>query len=353
MKLFAFAGVRPNFVKLQALFDANRRRKSTLQAQIEVLQVTQHYDASLSRDIGASYWQHVVARLETGQGGEPACLSTAIYQNAQRWLRGHASPSDWVVVIGDAEATLASALAASNLGLPLCHIEAGMRMPLDFGPEAVIARATDCVAALRLAASQRTFAQLQKERLNGSHFVGDLYLDLVHAWQKTRPSPTPRARRQVVIALHHLPNHERYHQLVEGITRAVRRRGMESIIVEHPKYRSAEHRSYVQRADRVVAAVTHAEMLGLVNDARCVVTDSGGLQRESYYLGRRCLVPSATCWWPELVDVGGTVCVGENLEQLEAGLSWAEDPCRFSAGDGAFGDGMAGTKILDILFSLR
>jgi UDP-GlcNAc3NAcA epimerase len=275
-----------------------------------------------------------------------------MFNVSRAWLRARAGKLDWVVAFGDAESSLAVSLAAASLGLPICHVEAGFRAPINSGPEAIIARSIDCVANLRLATSRHAFDNLAAEGLKPSHFVGDLYLDLVSAWRSRAEilgdgEATDGRKSAVLLTVHHSRTSGGYPALIAAIERAVFERGKRCITVMHPKFASILHEPgpWVERRP----PVDHDTLLELVDASDFVVTDSGGLQREAYFLGRRCLLVQDEAWWPELTDLQANYCIGASLERLGEGLGWVESQSPLVPDTSLFGDGLASSAVLRAL----
>jgi UDP-N-acetylglucosamine 2-epimerase len=221
-----------------------------------------------------------------------------------------------VVVFGDANTTLAAALAAARSGTPLAHIEAGLRTGAATTEE-VNRVVADQLSSLHLAASRRDLENLIDERrVSTSHFVGDLVRDLCVDFAGRRD----RVEDDLALISLHRTENMAFTGLIERVLSEVTKLGLRAIFLAHPRVVDAARRAQETCHGDVDVrlSVPHRELLELLSRARLLVTDSGALQRESYYVGCRAVVVQDMPFWPSLVDGGFHVAVGPGGNLAEA-----------------------------------
>ena len=307
MKILSIVGARPQFVKAAPVSRALR------QAHDEVLVHTgQHYDYLLSEvffkqlSIPRPAYQLTVGRLG------PAAQVAAIMQRLAPVLaKEH---PDWVLVYGDTNSTLAGALAAAKFPVPLAHVEGGVRSFNRTMPEEINRVTTDHLADLLLVPTQAAVEQLQREGVAGRvHWVGDVMYDATLQYAAVARSESDVLSRLglqpggfYLATVHRAANTdapERLRAIAEGLARLDR----PVVLPLHPRTRAAADRADVtlQRgAVRVIDPVGFLDMLALEQSAACIVTDSGGVVREAFFLEIPCVTVRDQTEWPETVASG-------------------------------------------------
>jgi UDP-GlcNAc3NAcA epimerase len=340
MKVFSVVGNRPQFIKAAPTSVALRGRG----IEEIVLHTGQHYDRQLSQvffeELGLEEPRYALD-LRTA---DPEAMRAAIAGPLAK-----ESP-DWVLVYGDTNSTLAGAWAAAEAGVPLAHVEAGLRSGDLSMPEERNRIEADRLAALLFAPDERSRDQLAAEGVPGrTEVVGDVMADATRLFE-----PIARERAEPVVdgpydllTIHREANTEpeRLRSLIESLNAT----GRTFVFPVHPRTRKAldEHRIEPGPQVKQLAPVGYLEMLALVAGARAVVTDSGGLQKEAYWLG----VPSVTLRpsteWVDTVLAGANTLAGP--EDLSEALERASFP------EGApqlYGDGHTAARIADALYTL-
>jgi UDP-N-acetylglucosamine 2-epimerase len=260
---------------------------------------------------------------------------------------------DWVLVYGDTNSTLAGALAASDAGIPLAHVEAGLRSGDLSMPEERNRIEVDRIAELLFTPDERSRVQLVTEGVPGrAEVVGDVMADATQLFE-------PIARKRVravedepydVLTIHREANTEpeRLRRLVEALNAT----GRTFVFPVHPRTRRvlAAHRIEPAPQLHPVAPVGYLEMLALVAGGRVVVTDSGGLQKEAYWLGVPCVTLRPSTEWVDTVRVGANTLVDpDDAAMLGAVLEQASFP---DDAPQLYGDGQAAARIADALYTL-
>jgi UDP-N-acetylglucosamine 2-epimerase (non-hydrolysing) len=297
MRIVSVVGARPNFMKLAPVDRALATR-----ADVEhiIVHTGQHYDPEMSDAFFEELWIPA-PDYHLGIGSGSHALQTAA---AMQRLEPALVPlrPDLVLVYGDANSTLAAALVAAKLGLSVGHVEAGLRGGDRSLPEEINRGVTDRVADVLFAPSRDAAANLLAEGVAGErvHFVGNVMIDsLCWALAQARERNVPgrhqlREAEYVVVTLHHPSNVDdpaTLRTLLDVLRCVSRERPV--VFPVHPRARKQLRAAGVALASdgdlRLIDPVSYGEMLGLVAGAALVITDSGGLQEETTFLGVPCL----------------------------------------------------------------
>jgi UDP-N-acetylglucosamine 2-epimerase (non-hydrolysing) len=307
MKLLHVVGARPNFPKLAPVLRAGR---VACLPQV-VVHTGQHYDDALSdrffRDLGIA-----PPDVNLAIGSDTHAVQTArIIERIEPVLLEH--QPDWVLVYGDVNSTMASAVVASKLGIRVAHVEAGLRSFDRTMPEEINRIVTDRLADLLLTPSRDADSQLRAEGEPDDEieFVGNVMIDsLFYALPAARATGFREKigvnGSAVVVTLHRPSNvddPERIRALAEVLSEIALER--EVVFPAHPRTRHRLEKAGL-KMDRVqmLEPVGYLEMLDLVEHAFAVITDSGGLQEETTVLGIPCLTVRANTERPITITEG-------------------------------------------------
>lgn len=341
MKVVTVVGNRPQFIKAAPLSLALRAAGID-----EVLVHTgQHWDAELSE----VFFQE----LELAEPAHRLDLRTADPHAMQPPLEAilRAERPDWVLVFGDTNTTAAGARAATALGIPVAHVEAGLRSGDLAMPEERNRIEVDGLSQLLLPPDERSAATLRAEgRAGRIEVVGDVMLDatlaLLPVAQRrsdvlARLGATPGA--YVVATLHREANtaQPRLGRIVEGLSRLPER----VLFPLHPRTRAAIAAAGIQPGPRVelLPPLSYLDLAALASQARVIVTDSGGLQKEAYWYGVPCVTARPSTEWPDTVAQGGNTLVDDDPGALVAAVAAAR-PLP-AARPQLYGDGHAARRI--------
>jgi UDP-N-acetylglucosamine 2-epimerase len=343
VKVLSVVGNRPQFVKSAPLSLALREHGIE-----EVgLHTGQHYDRELSEvffeELGLPEPRH---RLDL-RTADPAAMQPGIEAAAR------AEGPDWLLVYGDTNSTLAGARAAAALGVPLAHVEAGLRSGDLTMPEEHNRIETDRLAQLLLCPDQRSRETLEREGVEGRiEVVGDVMYDaslLFAPLARERHDPPHPPRSYVVATIHREANvvQPRLGRIAEGLNRL----SEPVVFPAHPRTRAALEREGIALASHVelVAPLGYLELTALVAQARVVVTDSGGLQKEAYWFGVPCVTARPSTEWADTVEAGANVLVDDDPERLAAAVAEARMPDERPQ---LYGDGAAADRIAGLLGTL-
>jgi len=323
------AAARPNFMKIAPLYHALRQQSW---ADPVIVHTGQHYDYSMS----AAFFADLALpdpdyNLEVGSGSHAAQTAGVMvaYEELCR-----ASPPDWVVVVGDVNSTAACALVAKKLVLPLAHLEAGLRSRDRTMPEEINRLVTDAISDLLWTPSDDADENLRNEGVSPERIVrvGNIMIDSYELVRKkiehtdvTTELGIPRGHYGVV-TLHRPANVDRREVLDRLVTDLVTvAREMPLVFAVHPRTAARLEefglRSALDAEPKIhlTQPMGYIKFMALVSGARCVITDSGGVQEETTYLDIPCLTLRDTTERPITLTEGSNRLV--KPEHLAAAIS--------------------------------
>lgn len=342
-------GARPQFVKLAPLSRALRRHLR------EVLVHTgQHYDREMS-DAFFSELSLPTPDRHLGVGSGPHGRMTGRMLEALEAVLVEEAPA-MVVVLGDTNSTLAGALAAAKLGIPVAHVEAGLRSFDMTMPEEVNRRLVDHVSDLLFCPTSSAVRNLAREGIRrGVHRVGDVMADAVHAWRR-RALRRPRAIEGIAPGAYYLATLHRQEnaddpERLAGVLGALSALRYPTVLPLHPRTARRMEGLGLKAGGlvRLVPPQPYLEMLRLQSEARAVLTDSGGMQKEAYLLGTPCITLRETTEWVETLRGGANRLTGADPRLIARAVAAVErkrphwDPRR------TYGDGHAAERIARII----
>jgi UDP-N-acetylglucosamine 2-epimerase (non-hydrolysing)/UDP-GlcNAc3NAcA epimerase len=349
-------GNRPQFIKAAAVSPPLRRSHEEF-----LVHTGQHFDDRLSAVFFAELGLPAPDR-ELGIALGTASSQTSRMLTALEPVLAEERP-DAVLVYGDTNSTLAGALAGAQAGVPVAHVEAGMRSFDRSMPEELNRVLVDHAGSLLLCSTDVAMANLRHEGVAGrAELVGDVMVDIALTIQ-----PQARERTDLVTArglqpgayllatAHRAGNvddPDRLARLVALLT------GMPApvVIPLHPRTAARLETAGLLEELRAAPGVTVTEPLGyfeltaLLCQARAALTDSGGLQKEAYLAGVPCITMRAGTEWTETVELGWNALVDLDLEAARAAL---ERPPPASPRPAVYGDGHAGERVVAALTLLR
>ena len=349
MKFVSVVGARPQFAKAAMLGRELRQRHE------EVLVHTgQHYDDLMS-DVFFRELNLPAPDVNLNAGSGSHAVQTArILEGLEPVLLQHRP--DVVIVFGDTNSTLAGALATAKLDIPLAHVEAGMRSHDKSMPEEINRVVTDHISTYLFCPTSKAVESLRREGIDkGVYEVGDLMYDSLLAMLDLarRDETGVLSRHGVERGAYYLAT---VHRAGNTDDPSRLRRMMEAfgalkapvVWPVHPRAQEAlESEKIGAPANvRLREPVGYLEMLALESNARAILTDSGGVQREAYFLSVPCVTLREESEWPETLVDDWNVLAGADIKKIVAA---AERPRPNSEPPGVFGDGRAARKIVGIL----
>lgn len=350
MKIVSVVGARPEFIQAAPVSRALRERHQEI-----LVHTGQHYDYAMSQaffdELGIptpDYNLEVGSAPHGKQTGE-------MLSGLERVLM--AEKPDLALVRGDTNSTLAGALAASKLHIPVAHIEAGERSYDRRMPEELNRLVTDCLSDVHFCVSQTAVQHLDAEGIRRSvYWVGDVMLDaitqnLIIARQKSSilDELALRPGRYALATVHRASNTDDPNRLAQ-IMQALNAVDEPLIFPVHPRTAQVLDEHGIQAGPQVrqLAPVGYFDMLILEENARLIATDSGGVQREAYFLGVPCLTLRDETEWVETITAGWNELVGCDPERILGAWRNFAPPAQRPP---IFGDGRAAGRIAQTLTS--
>ncbi len=358
MKILTVVGARPQFIKAAVVSQEIRLRPGLSEVLVHT---GQHYDDSMSRiffeQLGLAKPNYNLGVGSASHGAQTGRMLEALETVLV------AERPDWVLVYGDTNSTLAGALAAAKLGLPLAHVEAGLRSFQRAMPEEINRVVTDRISDLLFAPTNAAVRNLQNEGVDEKkvRLVGDVMFDAALRYVEYSDVGPFMARhdlqekRFVLVTLHRAENTDSRARLSEIVDSLCGVGGATKVVFPlHPRTKAALDREGL--LDRVTASTIcveplgYLDMLGLERAASVVVTDSGGVQKEAFFLGTSCLILRPTTEWVELLELNcARLCEPADLAAAIASPPQSQK----AAAQGLFGGGAASRRIVDALMDAR
>lgn len=358
------AGARPNFMKIAPILRALEARDNAVPAVL--VHTGQHYDTSMS-DV---FFEQLGIRtpdvhLEVGSGTHGA-QTARIITAFEEYLLGRDTPPHGVVVVGDVNSTMGCTLVASKLHIPVAHVEAGLRSFDRRMPEEINRVVTDAVADLLLVSEPDGLRNLEKEGIASERvvYIGNVMIDsLVHqlelAKQIDMASKLDLEAKNLALVTLHRPSNvdtaDRLSALVDFLGRVG-----EKIPVVFPVHPRTNNRlrefGLRERLDgfdgvRLLDPLGYRENLSLMQSAKLVISDSGGIQEETTFLGVPCITLRPNTERPVTVTEGTNTVVGEDLDRAWSVVNDVLEG-KGKPGKAIDGwDGRAGERVIDALLS--
>lgn len=343
MRVCSIVGARPQFVKAAPVSERLRSAHEEV-----IVHTGQHYDEALS-EVFFEELSIPEPAYNLGVGSGTHALQTAEMMRALEEVFDTEAP-DVVLVYGDTNSTLAAALVAAKRDPALVHVEAGLRSDNWSMPEEVNRVLTDHCADLLLAPSANAAANLRAEGIEtGVVVTGDVMYDAVLAVRdRVLDCSTVRSELGVdpgeylLATVHRAANTDDPTRLA-GILDGLAAVPAPVVVPLHPRTEAAleEHGLYERAATALtlIDPVGYVDFLSLLEGASHVATDSGGVQKEAFYLDTPCVTLREETEWVETVEAGWNVLVGADPERIEAALSARADsgpkPELYGGGDAA------------------
>ncbi len=382
MKIVTIIGARPQFIKAAPVSRAiqnHNLKKPDNQINEILVHTGQHYDENMSaiffRDLNIP---EPDVNLGVGSGSHG-------WQTAQMLIRIEAilkaQKPDWVLVYGDTNSTLAGALAAVKLHIPIAHVEAGLRSFNREMPEEINRVLTDHCADILFCPTQNAVDNLQTEGItnvsSAAHqptsssayqlnslsaqvlprtvaLVGDTMYDAVLqfseiARQKSTILEDLKIKpKEYLLATIHRPYNTDIPENLQNILTAFQKINEPIIFPVHPRTRQklTSLPAHQLKSLILIPPVGYLDMLILEQNAKAILTDSGGMQKEAYFFGVPCVTMRTETEWVETVETGWNVVVGADREKIVNAVRCLKSDNSLPE---LYGDGRAADKIVDVL----
>ena len=362
IKIITIVGARPQFVKAAAVSRAVaefNRKETPITLNECIVHTGQHYDENMSK---VFFDQLHIPRpdvnLKVGSG--PHGRQTGAILEKLETVLTETKP-DWVLIYGDTNSTLAGVLTAVKLHIPVAHVEAGLRSYNRRMPEEINRIVADRLSTLLLCPTPTAVSNLAEEGITeGVHNVGDVMYDSVLfnaelAREKSDIMQTLKLQPDsyYLATIHRAENTDDPDRL-NSIGQAFEQIDMPIILPIHPRTRKTLGTACAEIAPnvRIIEPVAYLDMLTLEANARIILTDSGGVQKEAYWFEKPCVTLRDETEWVELVQAGCNRVVGADTQKIVAAVGEFEQAgCLLPTNrpTDLYGDGHSAEKIVALL----
>lgn len=350
MKIVTVLGARPQFIKAATV----SRACAAAGVHEVIVHTGQHYDANMSQvffdemDIPAPHYRFDINSLAHG------AMTGRMMEKVEDVLMQE--KPDCVLIYGDTNSTLAGALAAVKLHIPVAHVEAGLRSFEMRMPEEVNRILADRISKWLFCPTQTAVDNLQREGYGNFPCTiiksGDVMFDAVQFYRLKANASNARVHLQlgngpfVLATLHRAENTNDTNRLA-AIADALNEIATYATVVLplHPRTREYLQKNDIALNAKIVEPLGYFHMLSLLHECQLVLTDSGGLQKEAYFFGKYCITLRDQTEWVELVDVGANTLAGADTGVIvEAFQKHRHTTVNVDAN--LYGDGRAAEKIV-------
>ncbi|NNG27653.1 MAG: UDP-N-acetylglucosamine 2-epimerase (non-hydrolyzing) [Ignavibacteriaceae bacterium] len=357
-KVISVVGARPNFMKVAPIHKAFQ--KYSVKINHLICHTGQHYDAKMSK----IFFEDLKLPepnfyLGVGSGSHAEQTAKVMIEFEKILLK---EKPDLVLVVGDVNSTIACSLTAAKLHIKSVHVEAGLRSFDRDMPEEVNRVLTDSISELLFVTEKSGLTNLKNEGVPKEKvfFVGNVMIDnLIHHLEQTNELPTLKdfnvePAKFVLVTMHRPSNVDSDSQLKKIVHMLNSIAGKIKIIFPiHPRTRkNLESKSLLKSLDDNVILtdpIGYLDFLCLLRNAELIITDSGGIQEESTYLGVQCITTRKTTERPVTVEIGTNHLVGDDFEKAEELAIEILNGKRKSGQIPELWDGKASNRIVDIL----
>lgn len=363
MKLLQIVGARPQFIKVAPLSRAIAAHNESATSPIveSIVHTGQHYDKGMS-DVFFEELNIPKAHHNLGVGSASHGAQTAAMLQSIEEVILNEKPTA-VIVYGDTNSTLAGALAAVKLHIPVLHIESGLRSFNRSMPEEINRVATDHVSDLLLAPTPTAVENLKNEGLEKiTRRTGDIMFDTVLYNAKLAAEKSNILSELELdeggyglVTLHRAENTDDVQRLsaILSSLNQVAASGLRLVFPVHPRTRHAIARvlpDWQPHSNLLLQdPVGYLDMMRLLSGSRLVLTDSGGLQKEAFFLNKPCITMRDETEWVETVQAGGNQIVGADQNRITAAVDQVLGADMPEYDHSAFGSGKAADETLDII----
>lgn len=334
MKTISVVGARPQFVKAAAVARA-------IPEGHFLIHTGQHYDANMS-DIFFDEMEIPKPKYHLGIGGCSQGAMTGRMMEALEEVFIQEKP-DYVIVYGDTNSTMAGALVAAKLHIPIAHVEAGLRSFNRRMPEEINRVVTDHVSTLLFAPTQAAVDHLKNEGITkGVHLVGDVMYDTTLFYKNKMKAPNVRLEKEFYLCTIHRQENTDDFEKLSSIFAALTEVAAQVVLPLHPRTRKMLQNIDTQKIT-LIDPIGYFEMLYLLQHCKGVLTDSGGLQKESYFFDKPVLILREETEWVELEEHGIAQIVGSTKKKILEGFLKFCAPVNYPRA--LYGDGTSAQKI--------
>ncbi|MFT4654464.1 MAG: UDP-GlcNAc3NAcA epimerase [Patiriisocius sp.] len=353
MKIMTVVGARPQFIKAAVLSRAIKARPGVEEVLVHT---GQHYDRNMSQIFFDELEMNPPAITLVCNGSSHGQMTGSMMIQLEK----HALElrPDLVLVYGDTNSTLAAALVASKINIPIAHVEAGLRSFNMKMPEEVNRILTDRVSEYLFCPTETAVENLAAEGVtNGVSMVGDIMYDSYKYY--SAKIVTPVSNENFCLFTCHRPSNTDDFDSLNNIVSIVNhiQKEMKVVFPIHPRVKKClEQHKLMDSLDaynlELIDPVSYFDIVKLLNTCAFVVTDSGGLQKEAYFANRSCITLRDDTEWVETLLDGRNVLVGNDKQKFaDQMLTLKQSGFRLciSSSNDYYGNGNTAAQILDIL----
>ncbi|MDQ8039788.1 MAG: UDP-N-acetylglucosamine 2-epimerase (non-hydrolyzing) [Rickettsiella sp.] len=357
-KIISIVGARPQFIKAAMISRALRKNKMYKEM---LLHTGQHYDDNMSdiffRDLNIPRPDFLLQIRSKRQGEQTALMLDKIEKILIK------EQPKWLLVYGDTNSTLAGALAAAKLNIPIAHIESGLRSFNNEMPEEVNRKITDHLSTVLFCPTQIAMENAMKEGISTDKLflVGDVTYDAALYAQKYDEKNNIlvklnlKKKSYILVTIHRIENTDdtrRLKKLMLSLKKIAN--NYKVLFPIHPRTRLAIEKSSclssMASVFKLIEPVGYLEMSALERGARLIITDSGGVQKEAYFYQIPCIIVRDQTEWPELLNTGNSIlCPSKDFATLPSLGDEFIDKCGNYLE--LYGSGNAATKIVKYLYN--
>ena len=318
IKIITIVGARPQFIKAAALSNSIKSYDSIDEV---IIHTGQHFDKNMSKIF---FDQLFIPKpdYQLKSGGKSHGAMTA-YQLIEIEKILEIEQPNYVVLYGDTNSTLSGALAASKLNIPIVHIEAGLRSYNMRMPEEINRILTDRLSKFLFCPSQNAKKNLIKEgykNLNSKiYVVGDIMLDASKLFFENLKSERPLDEPYLVCTIHRQENTEiinRFKEIIEGLNEIAKE--IRIVFPTHPRTKKTISNMKILLHDNIFTTkpMPYIDFFRYIKNCELVITDSGGLQKEAYFMNKNCIVTREETEWTELTENKNNILVGSKKQKI-------------------------------------
>jgi len=352
MKVSIILGTRPQIIKSAPVYAAFRRRG----VDVEIVNTGQHYDYEMNRQFFSELeLPDPAADLNVGAGTPARQVSAIIGGLGELFER---APPGIALVPGDTNSALAAGIACVKSGVPVAHLESGCRSGDFRMAEEINRRLLDHMSRLLLCPTSRCVANVEREHVLADYVanVGDTMFDSLLKLSARVRASDPAAllglgRGEYIFMTLHRAETVDDPATLRKVMDAVGSLPLPVLFSVHPRTRTRfrEFGVFPHPNIKLMEPLPYIETLGMVSSSRLVVTDSGGLQKEAFWLGKPSLIARETTEWGEIVRAGAAILVGTDPKRIERGFAKSQkiDESRFRSARRMFGTGNASAKVVE------